>query len=70
MSDTTLRELLARNARHVESLPPDYFDGVRDGQTPAAVSVCCSDSRVPQERMWDVTEPGWLFTPSTIGNQV
>jgi carbonic anhydrase len=20
--------------------------------------------------MWDVTEPGWLFTPSTIGNQV
>jgi carbonic anhydrase len=33
------------------------------------VSMCCSDSRVSQEGMWDVDEPGWLFTPSNIGNQ-
>ena len=70
MPETTLTELLERNASHVESLPEGYFDAVEDGQEPAAVSVCCSDSRVSQEGMWDVTDPGWLFTPSTIGNQV
>jgi len=66
----TLRQLLERNARHVDSLPERYFAEVQEGQTPAVVSVCCSDSRVSQEGMWDVTEPGWLFGPSTIGNQV
>jgi len=70
MPDTTLQELLERNARHVDALPPGYFDDVHDGQEPAAVSVCCSDSRVPQGGMWAVEEPGWLFTPSTIGSQV
>lgn len=70
MPDTTLAELLERNARHVDSLPDEYFADVEDGQEPAAVSICCSDSRVPQDGMWDVTDPGWLFTPSTIGNQV
>jgi len=70
MPDTTLRELLERNARHVESLPQGHFAAVEDTQEPAAVSICCSDSRVPQNGMWDVEEPGWLFTPSTIGNQV
>ena len=70
MPETTLQELLERNARHVDALPDGYFDAVEDGQKPAAVSVCCSDSRVSQEGMWQVDEPGWLFTPSTIGNQV
>ena len=70
MPETTLSELLERNARHTGSLPPDYFSGVQEGQEPAAVSICCSDSRVPQAGMWDITEPGWLFTPSSIGNQV
>ena len=70
MPETTLRRLLERNARHAESLSEDYFSDVEDQQTPAVVSVCCSDSRVSQEGMWSVEEPGWLFTPSTIGNQV
>jgi carbonic anhydrase len=70
MPHTTLADLLERNARHVDSLPHGHFAAVEDGQQPAAVSVCCSDSRVSQEAMFDVTEPGWLFTPSTIGNQV
>ncbi|WP_114575986.1 carbonic anhydrase [Saliphagus sp. LR7] len=70
MPETTLRELLERNAAHVESVSDDYFAAVQDGQEPAAVSICCSDSRVSQEGMWSVEEPGWLFTPSTIGNQV
>jgi carbonic anhydrase len=70
MTEATLAELLERNARHAESLPDGYFDDVEAGQFPAAVSVCCSDSRVSQEGMFDVDRPGWLFTPSTIGNQV
>ena len=65
-----LRQLLERNARHVDSLPERHFAEVQEGQTPTVVSVCCSDSRVSQEGMWDVREPGWLFAPSTIGNQV
>lgn len=68
--DDTLVELLERNPRHVESLPTDHFAAVEDGQEPTVVSICCSDSRVSQEGMFDVEEPGWLFTPSTIGNQV
>jgi carbonic anhydrase len=70
MPRTTLLELLERNARHVDSLSTDYFDAVQLGQEPAVVSICCSDSRVAQEGMWAVEEPGWLFAPSTIGNQV
>jgi carbonic anhydrase len=69
VSDATLARLLERNARHERSLSPDHFDAVQTGQEPAVVSVCCSDSRVSQEGMWGVTEPGWLFTPSTLGNQ-
>ena len=70
MPETTLNELLERNARHVESLPGSYFSDVQDAQRPAAVSICCSDSRVSQTGMWSVDRPGWLFTPSRIGNVV
>lgn len=70
MPDTTLVDLLEGNTRHVESLSKTYFDTVQSEQRPAVVSVCCSDSRVPQEGMWDVEEPGWLFTAGNIGNQV
>jgi carbonic anhydrase len=68
MTQATLAELFDRNDRHTDSLAPDHFDGVEDAQHPAVVSLCCSDSRVSQEGMWDVVEPGWLFTPSNIGN--
>lgn len=70
MPETTLAELLERNVRHVESLPDDHFDAVQTAQEPAVVSACCSDSRVSQEGMWDVRDPGWLFTAGNIGNQV
>lgn len=70
MPDAPLTSLLERNQSHTESLSNNYFESVRDGQQPALVSVCCSDSRVSQEGMWGVEEPGWLFTPSNIGNQV
>ena len=65
-----LDALLAGNERHVADLPDDYFAAVQDGQQPDVVSVCCSDSRVPQERMWGVDDPGTVFTTSNIGNQV
>jgi len=69
MSDDTLISLLAGNDDHVESHPDNFFDDVQDGQHPAVVSMCCADSRVSQEGMFSVAEPGWLFTPSNIGNQ-
>jgi len=70
MPETTLAELLERNRRHVKSLSVGYFDAVGSTQEPAVVSVSCSDSRVSQEGMWAVEEPGWLFTAGNIGNQV
>ena len=70
MPGATLRQLLERNSRHADSLPDDHFSSVERSQRPAVVSVCCSDSRVSQEGMWSVDEAGWLFSPSTIGNQV
>jgi carbonic anhydrase len=70
MIDECLTDLLERNADHVRGLSPAYFADVQEGQHPPVVSVCCSDSRVSQEAMFDVSHPGELFTPSNIGNQV
>ncbi|MHB9285474.1 carbonic anhydrase [Halobacteriales archaeon Cl-PHB] len=69
MASDQLDRLLAGNAAHVASLSEDYFATVQDGQAPSVVSVCCSDSRVSQEGMFDVDEPGALFTSGNIGNQ-
>jgi carbonic anhydrase len=70
MSDEILRTLLDRNQSHTDALAEDHFAYVQDGQAPPVVSVCCSDSRVSQEGMFDVEEAGYLFSPSNIGNQV
>ena len=70
MTKTLLTDLLERNQAHTDGLNEDHFEDVQDGQEPAVVSMTCSDSRVSQEGMFAVEEPGWLFTPSTIGNQV
>lgn len=70
MPGVSIESLLERNDTHTESLAEGYFSAVQDGQRPALVSVCCSDSRVSQEGMWSADEPGWVFTPSNIGNQV
>jgi|GEM_PF-76074 len=69
MTEDTLAALLEGNHDHVESRPRGFFDDVQEGQSPAVVSICCSDSRVSQEGMFSVEDPGWLFTPSNIGNQ-
>ncbi|OYR65832.1 carbonic anhydrase [Halorubrum ezzemoulense] len=70
MDRRILADLLGRNDDHVAALPPDVFDSHRDGQRPGVVSVCCSDSRVSQEGMFAVDEPGFLFTSGAIGNSV
>ena len=70
MPEATIEELLERNRQHTDSLREGTFDAVLSEQHPAVVSVCCSDSRVSQEGMWAVDDPGWLFTAGNIGNQV
>ena len=67
--ERVLTDLLAGNDRHVASIDEADFDDVRDGQHPPVVSVCCSDSRVSQEGMWNITTPGTLFTVANIGNR-
>lgn len=69
MQRASLETLLARNQAHVDRLEADRLAKLEDGQAPSVVSICCSDSRVSQEGMFSATEPGWLFSPSTIGNQ-
>ena len=68
-AEDPLAGMLEGNERHVHSLRRDAFHGLEDEQHPDVVTVCCADSRVPQERMWGIEDPGTLFTPSTIGNQ-
>jgi len=70
MDHRILVDLLDRNDDHVAALPAGAFDGHRDRQRPGVVSVCCSDSRVSQEGMFAVEEPGVLFTSGAIGNAV
>ncbi|MHC3436772.1 carbonic anhydrase [Natrialbaceae archaeon A-gly3] len=65
-----LPELLEGNHNHLEGLPEGYFDDVQEEQHPNLVSICCSDSRIPQVEMWNIDEPGQVFTPSNIGNRV
>ncbi len=67
--DQTILELLKGNREHAETLGT-RFDDVQDGQRPDAVTVCCSDSRVLQDQMWDNERPGQLFTCGNIGNRV
>ena len=70
MDRRILADLLDRNDDHVAALAPGAFDRHRDDQRPGVVSVCCSDSRVSQEGMFAVDEPGFLFTAGSIGNSV
>ena len=62
-------DLLERNRKHADTFD-SRFDDVQDGQHPDAVTVCCSDSRVLQDRMWGNDRPGQLFTCANIGNRV
>jgi carbonic anhydrase len=65
----TVQDLLAGNAEHAHEFA-DRFDDLQDAQHPDAVTVCCSDSRVLQDAMWDNDAPGHVFTAGNIGNRV
>ncbi|WP_115862921.1 carbonic anhydrase [Halorussus litoreus] len=65
----TLVDLLEGNAEHASEFE-SRFDDVQDSQRPEAVTVCCSDSRVLQDHVWNNDEPGRIFTCGNIGNRV
>ena len=65
----TLQELLRGNVDHAREFE-SRFDEVQESQHPAAVTVCCSDSRVLQDHVWGNDEPGRVFTCANIGNRV
>ena len=65
----TFTRLLAGNDAHADEFR-SKFDGLQDAQYPDAVTVCCSDSRVLQDRMWNNDAPGRIFTCGNIGNRV
>jgi len=67
--DEILVDLLERNAGHARAFD-DRFDDLQHAQHPAAVTVCCSDSRVLQDHMWGNDDPGRIFTCGNIGNRV
>ncbi len=69
MPRASLADLLERNRAHVDALKAEGVSSLPGDQRPPVVSVCCSDSRVSQEGMWSVNDPGWLFTVGVIGNQ-
>ncbi|MCW8173212.1 hypothetical protein D8S78_19435 [Natrialba swarupiae] len=50
--DDEVQSNCSGNEVHIDGLPSEHFSAVKSGQHPEVVSVCCSDSRVPQERMW------------------
>ncbi|MGZ0745775.1 carbonic anhydrase [Haloparvum sp. AD34] len=62
-------ELLRGNADHAREFQ-GAFDDVQASQAPPVVTVCCADSRVLQDHMWDNDEPGRVFTCANIGNRV
>lgn len=65
----TVVDMLERNSKHAREFQ-SRFDDVQETQRPDAVTVCCSDSRVLQDHMWDNDEPGRVFTCANIGNRV
>ncbi|MFC5366187.1 carbonic anhydrase [Salinirubrum litoreum] len=65
----TFTRLLAGNDAHADEFR-SKFDDLQDAQFPDAVTVCCADSRVLQDRMWGNDDPGHLFTCGNIGNRV
>jgi len=69
MSLETVVDLLERNRGHTDAFD-DILGEHGEGQAPDAVTVCCSDSRVLQGRMWGNPEPGETFTVGNIGNRV
>jgi carbonic anhydrase len=65
----TFLELLEGNREHAAAFGT-RFDDLQESQRPAAVTVCCADSRVMGDHIWANDDPGRLFTCSNVGNRV
>jgi carbonic anhydrase len=74
-ADQGLQQLIDGNQRFVAGALTSLDDlaadraAVADGQSPFAVIVCCSDSRVPPELVFDQTV-GQLFVVRTAGQVI
>jgi carbonic anhydrase len=74
-ADQGLQQLIEGNQRFVAGALTAFDDlaadraEVADGQSPFAVIVCCSDSRVPPELVFDQTV-GQLFVVRTAGQVI
>lgn len=66
----SVSDLLQHNEHHAHEFENERFESVQDGQAPPFVTVCCSDSRVLQDEMFENRTPGDIFTVGAIGNRV
>lgn len=66
----SVSELLEHNEHHAREFENERFEPVQDGQAPPFVTVCCSDSRVLQDELFENRTPGDIFTVGAIGNRV
>lgn len=66
----SVSELLGRNEHHAREFDNERFEAVQDGQAPPFLTVCCSDSRVLQDELFENRTPGNVFTVGAIGNRV
>lgn len=62
-------ELFAGNRDHAGRFDRE-FEALQESQEPSVVTVCCGDSRVLQDDMWNNHEPGRIFSIGNIGNRV
>jgi len=65
----TFQELLSSNMGHARRYN-NSFELLQQSQHPDVLTVCCGDSRVLQDDMWNNRDPGKIFTHSNIGNRV
>lgn len=66
----SVSELLGHNEHHAHEFDNERFEAVQDGQAPPFLTVCCSDSRVLQDELFENRTPGNVFTVGAIGNRV
>lgn len=63
-----LENVVTDNGRYARKTPDSHFNVFKDGQTPRATIILCSDSRV-QTDAFDFTPENDLFVIRNIGNQ-